>query len=1013
MSAISWLLFCSACTSRPTVERPVVPVEVDTATLMLPELARYELKVDPQSELFNGRLLIDFNLSETRSQLSLHAGRNLTCERWRVRSREAAEGAAERSTLTQITAESDSSRERLKLRFTPPLEPGAWQLEGHYEGRWRELPVTRISEDEDQYFLINTREGRGRALFPGRDDYRSKLLLTLSAPSGIRLVGLGGEAQKSPDELSVTLQFQLNAGERNTSELFFAFGPFEERRFQLSAGRREEGGEPPRRATLITAQGMSTRLLRPTRAMLRSAYRALAEFFNVPAPKAQLLFIALPGVSPILDAEAGVVIMPEEQIFALQNEGAAQRAELFKELVRPLARHWLSPWVRRGGATWLADGLSHWLAGELVSDQKTLPWQGYRRAVEHFWSIDEELEHPLPLFRLNDKAPPLPRRVRRKLSALFSLISRWVGPTRWRESIQTLVQRDRRAEDLFDRLSVKGYEIKSTLESYLSQAGVPLLRFSEKCGRVTASVGAGTAGGASADATTGAAQHQLTLTVEQSLLGRKGSLVGGTLSEAESAQQPAPLWRVPFCFRLSGEEKSRCRELKERVEEFKVGPLSRCPAWVLPNDEQSGRYLWAFKRSRDYSRLLRAMGKPGTLSPLNQALLADQLLALVELDLLKAPYYLSALTPMANHASSLVRLQLLRHLQLLERLSTEPDRFRQAAEPLLRSIKPSPRSADRDDRVEEQISSLLSERLAATSRDAEAAQQGESLIKEIGSILEQSFGEGRARRELSMEPAEVGRYQREISRAMVKGDAATQQKLIDYLTKSNHREHPLPRALLIYGLGSVKAALLSESLALLIDTKPQVETSVPAAVNEAEGPVITLVQDGEAPEQSPSNQEIVLVPSTESLGEGEIAVEPTEGVTSGREEREETESPLTLSFAEQRVLLSGILGPDEARAAWEWLGKTELLSRDQLDALQGEITRIASFGCDNAARDSLQNDVARRLLPNQRIRDDLLRQIERCITLREALAEPSLDYLMMLQTALQPVSRRMSSPRRR
>ena len=204
---LSLVLFCSACSPRPPDSGQLIP-SLSRAEMLLPELARYELQVDPQQEGFRGKLLIDFSTTKVQDRISLHVGRELTCERWRIKPRSTgeAEGTGEVGTQRALPPRVNQphynqERELLELQFSSPLQPGSWQLEASYEGRWSSLPVTRVTEDEDRYLIVHTRAGKGRSLFPGRDDYPSKLSFTIQAPPGIRIVGLGGESQSGSDDL--------------------------------------------------------------------------------------------------------------------------------------------------------------------------------------------------------------------------------------------------------------------------------------------------------------------------------------------------------------------------------------------------------------------------------------------------------------------------------------------------------------------------------------------------------------------------------------------------------------------------------------------------------------------------------------------------------------------------------------------------------------------------------------------------------------------------------------------
>jgi cytosol alanyl aminopeptidase len=148
-----------------------------------------------------------------------------------------------------------------------------------------------------------------------------------------------------------------------------------------------------------------------------------------------------------------------------------------------------------------------------------------------------------------------------KGGAVLNMFETWLGEEGFRDGVRRYLKRhafgNATAEDFFNALADADPSLAKGFSSFVEQPGVPRIAMRLDC-------------------TTKPTLH---MTQER-------------FAPAASGRVPEQSWIAPVCMRVEGQSGNKpfCTVMRQKAEKV-VLPVSRCPAWILPNPQGAGYFL--------------------------------------------------------------------------------------------------------------------------------------------------------------------------------------------------------------------------------------------------------------------------------------------------------------------------------------------------------------------------------------------------------------------------------------
>jgi alanyl aminopeptidase len=353
----------------------------------------------------------------------------------------------------------------------------------------------------------------------------------------------------------------------------------------------------------------------------------LEEYFGTPYPYRKLDVIAVPeGFGGAME-NVGAITYDEYLILMDEDSALSQRRAFTSVHAHEMAHMWfgnlVTPswwndiWLNESFASWMENKAAHgyWPDGEF--DRETLK-DGLNAMAADSLAAAREIREPIAI---NEQiAGAFDSITYSKGGGVLAMLERYVGEEPFRKGVRLHMERHAHstatAEDFIASLAEgsERVEIGGVFESYIAQAGVPVLSVRLDCDDE---------------------QHP-SLEISQA----RYAPLGSTIDPADGK------WQVPVCINfVDGDtRKSTCELLSEKKQSIGL-EADHCPTQVHPNADGAGYYRFS-------------MGDAGWLdlmsgvadSPAAEALvLADSLDAAFRADVVSADIYVAGMAALSNH----------------------------------------------------------------------------------------------------------------------------------------------------------------------------------------------------------------------------------------------------------------------------------------------------------------------------------------------------------------------------
>src|SRR5438552_3641691 len=533
---------------------------------------RYTLsiRIVPTEERFSGTADIEVELDAPRSVLWLH-GRGLHVTSARV---DAASAAYE-----QVNAEGLA-----RLALDRPVGPGkatvhlAWDRE--FDPQIVGLYVA--TEAGERYAYTQFEAADARRAFPGFDEpeFKTPFDVTFTVPSGEVAVANTMPVEEQPAGAGLKRVRFATTRPLPTYLLLWAVGPF------------DVVSPPPLPPNQVRSRPLQVRGIAPKGrgGELDFALKTgadllvrLERYFGTEFPFEKLDHLAAPDYTYGAMENAGAILYREDILLFAPGVSAEQtRKSIASVMAHEMAHQWFGDLVtlRWWTDAWLNESFATWMGNRTVEewDPAYGAWTSFLGGVDYAMEKDALASARAvrqPLEDVKNVWNQFDSITYQKGGGVLAMFERFLGPDRFRDGIRAYLRAPpyggSDTDDLLAALSqASGREITPAFQTFLDQAGIPLIEARVECSR----------GGA------------------KLLLRQQRYLPLG------SGAQRDRLWQIPVCARYSaqGAENESCILLSQPEGAL---PLDACPAWVLPNADASGYYRWTLP-ARDLRELTGA-----------------------------------------------------------------------------------------------------------------------------------------------------------------------------------------------------------------------------------------------------------------------------------------------------------------------------------------------------------------------------------------------------------------------
>ncbi|HEX6241350.1 MAG TPA: M1 family aminopeptidase [Polyangiales bacterium] len=635
----------------PAVDLEAPPKDGRLPADVRPERYALWLEILPEQTRYQGRVAIDLLLDRPRESLWFHSRGHRISE-----ARVARPGAEPLAGRVEQVSESGLSA----LRLRQPVGPGKVTLELSFEADFgtRLTGLYRVVADGKGYVFTQFEPTSAREAFPCLDEPRFKtpFEIRLVVPETARAVANTREleSQALPGQKR---EVRFSATEKLPTYLVAvavgAFDVVEAPPLPVSAVRDRP---LPLRGVAVAGRGaeLAAALEQTPKLLL-----ALEDYFGIAYPYDKLDLIAVPDFGAGAMENAGAITFRDTLLLLRADATENQKRRLAYVNAHELAHQWFGnlvtmPWW---DDVWLNESFATWMGTRVVDEvlpeykakltelsatlgAMDVDSQAAARKIHQPIESDHDIENAFDAITYA------------KGGAVLSMFERYLGADTFRAGLRLYMARHRfgnaTAQDLVRALSeaAKKPELGPSFNSFLDQAGVPLVRVASACRE---------------------GKTELTLTQE------RYAPIGSAIERARS-------WQIPLCLRYptaidqarvshASGSADQCLLLVDKQARVTLDAPG-CPAWIMPNSQASGYFRYALEAPAQ-AALLAARS---ALSEEEQIALANNLVAAMRAGTLPAEQALTGLLGLSGSSSRLVLDQLLGVLAYVrDRLLTEAE----------------------------------------------------------------------------------------------------------------------------------------------------------------------------------------------------------------------------------------------------------------------------------------------------------------------------------------------------
>ncbi len=543
-----------------------VPTPRDDGRLpSLVRLTRYalDLTVDPSQPTFEGTVAFDLDVPAPTAHIVLHS-RDLTVLEARVEQQGETLPA---TTATRLAHGAREAPEELVVSLPSALRVGAARLVIRYRGSFNlELNgLYRVQFEGNWYAFSDFEPTDARRAFPCFDEpsFKVPVRVRLTVPQDVGAFANMPESSHADDAAAHTRAVLFDETPPLPSYLVaFTVGPFDVL----------DGPASPVPVRILAPRGHSA--LGAYAARVAGQHLGiLATYFDRPYPFPKLDLVAVPDFQSGAMENPGLITFRDTALL-LDETRASARARFYTAsiIAHELAHQWFGNLVTMAwwDDLWLNEGFATWMATRVMDTWEPALGARLEALDSSAWARNADALRTAHAIRqrvtsTGDAMASFDATTYSKGSAVIGMIEAWLGDAPFREGIRTYLRDhaggNATAADLLSALSASAHEeVAPVADSFLDQAGVPLVRATLDCD----------------------AGHAPRLTLEQSRF------------QYRPGEVDATRWRIPVCVRFDATPQARtqCVVLVAPTMTIDLETL-RCPRWFDPNAAGHGYYVSA------------------------------------------------------------------------------------------------------------------------------------------------------------------------------------------------------------------------------------------------------------------------------------------------------------------------------------------------------------------------------------------------------------------------------------
>ncbi len=549
-------------------------------TLRLPETVaptsyRVQLSLDPTKPTFTGSIVIQVDVKQPIQTIWLNANRI-----------EVQEVSYEAAGKKMTPSAEPSGQDFLGLHFDSQVPTGPGEITIRYSGKIRQQDSSAIfhmAEDGNNYLFTQFENTDARAAFPCFDEpsYKTPWQLTIEIPQNNTAISNTPIQEQHATGDHIVYQFKQTKP-LPSYLVAFAVGPFD----YVPAGTAGRNHVPVR---IVTPKGHANEASYAAEITATILSRE-EDYFGIPYAYEKLDNVAIPVTFGFGAMEnAGMVTYAQDILLANPERDTTRRQHYYAEVAaHELAHQWVGDLVTTAwwNDIWLNEAFATWMEKKLVAEWKP---EWHTRA--------DDVDDKLKVERLDSL--PAARKIRQEIktkddisnafddityqkgAAVIGMFENWIGPEEFRKGVHSYLEqyafKAATAPEFLNAVSsATGKNVTEPFDTFLNQAGVPLLSVALDC-------------------KSGAPVLDMD---QQRYLPLGLTLPGATLTTVESTQQQTfkfkakQVWSIPVCVRYgTGSVSSNaCTLMTDASMKWNFAEGKSCPDWVDANANAVGYY---------------------------------------------------------------------------------------------------------------------------------------------------------------------------------------------------------------------------------------------------------------------------------------------------------------------------------------------------------------------------------------------------------------------------------------